>query len=323
KTSENNVGSGIGMEFTKKLVTLLKGTITVKSTLKKGTSFTITLPKTGLKSDNTKVTHQVPIIDSLPQTNKNKDINLSRQSLYTVLIVEDNKEIRGYIKLLLEKKYIIIEANNGIEGLRKLKGKKVDFIISDIVMPLMDGLEFCKQIKNNIDTSHIPFIIISAKTEIKDRLKGHELGIDAYLTKPFNKAELHIIIENLLQKKQEQLNYFGKLLELKNVNPSQYINQIDLHLIAHLQEQVLGNNKKMSVDELAKLLGTSRTQLHRKITSITGMSVTRYINHIRIEKAKILLLETNLHINEIAYKLGFESASYFSRIFKRARNHSC
>ena len=181
----------------------------------------------------------------------------------------------------------------------------------------MDGFEFCKHIKNDVNTSHIPFIIISAKTAQEDKIKGYELGIDAYLFKPFDKDELLLIIKNLLHKKQEQVNYFKKLLQLKESPKNTITNQLDLDLIQNLQKYVLDKNIKLSIDQLAKTLGTSRTQLHRKIKALTNMSVTNYINHIRIEKAKNLLVTTELNSNEIAYEVGFESSTYFSRVFKK------
>jgi len=260
--------------------------------------------------------HQIPFVDSVSTTNNVLVSTPNKSASYTVLLVEDNEEIRNYMKLLLGNLYNICIAKNGIEGLKIAKNKTIDFIISDVMMPEMDGFEFCKRIKNDIKTSHIPFVIISAKTGTEDKLKGYELGIDAYLFKPFDKDELVFIIKNLLKKRQEQINYFGKLLHLKKAFNAKDANQLDINLIGKLQEQVLDKNKKIPVDELAKVLGTSRTQLHRKIKALTNMSVTNYINHIRIEKAKNLLVTTKLNSSEIAYEVGFESATYFSRIFR-------
>jgi signal transduction histidine kinase/ligand-binding sensor domain-containing protein/DNA-binding response OmpR family regulator len=319
KTLEDNfdVGNGIGMALTKELVNLLKGTITVESQIKKGTTFKVQLPINNNITTTSELEYQIPFVDNQSTSSNTEDPLTNEKAIYTLLLVEDNEEIRNYIKLLLDKLYNIVTAKNGIEGLKVAKNKNIDFIISDVMMPKMDGFEFCEHIKNDIKTSHIPFVIISAKTAKEDKLKGHKLGIDAYLFKPFDKDELLLIIKNLLQKKKEQINYFSKLLQLKESPNNSIINQLDINLIQNLQEYVLDKNNKLSIDELSKTLGTSRTQLHRKIKTLTNMSVTNYINHIRIEKAKYLLLNTTLNSNEIAYEVGFESSSYFSRIFKK------
>lgn len=319
KISEDSfdVGNGIGMALTKELVNLLEGTITVESKINKGTKFTIKLPIKNIVQSTSELAYRIPFIaDSNTTENKEGSVPNKRTS-YTLLIVEDNEEIRNYIKLLLSEIYNIITAKNGVEGLKIAKNKNIDFIISDVMMPKMDGFEFCKHIKNDLKTSHIPFIIISAKTAKEDKLKGHQLGIDAYLLKPFDKDELQLIIKNLLQKKQEQMNSFRKLSLLKEGPNNIVTNQLDINLITNLQEHVLDKSSRLSIDQLAKVLGTSRTQLHRKIKALTNLSVTNYINHIRIEKAKHLLVNSKLNSNEIAYEVGFESSTYFSRIFKK------
>ncbi|MBU2929351.1 hybrid sensor histidine kinase/response regulator transcription factor [Winogradskyella psychrotolerans] len=319
KTFEDNIdiGNGIGMALTKELVNLLKGKINVESKINKGTTFTIQLPINNTVENTSEVLYELPFTDTTKTTEDTETAGLNKKASHTLLLVEDNKEIRNYITLLLGKIYNITIAKNGIEGLKIAKNKNIDFIISDVMMPMMDGFEFCKQIKSDLKTSHIPFIILSAKTAKEDILKGHKLGIDTYLFKPFDKDELLLIIKNLLQKKQEQINYFSKLLKLKECSDHLNTNQLDIDLIRDLQEYALNNNNKLSIDQLAKELGTSRTQLHRKVKALTEMSVTNYINHIRIEKAKHLLVNTKLNSNEIGFEVGFESSTYFSRIFKK------
>ncbi len=312
--TDNNLGNGIGMALTKELVELLNGTIKVESKLNKGTLFTITLPIRNNANVTVQTIHQNKNIDFLEEITFDSDNTIGKEN--TVLIVEDNIAIRNFIKILLGNTYSIHTAKNGVEGLKIAKNKKIDFIISDVVMPKMNGLEFCKAIKNNITTSHIPFVIISAKTSNEDRLKGFELGIDAYLNKPFNNEELLLIVKNLLQKRKEQIVYFKNLLDLKEGSQQTSINQLDIDFIKTIQEIALNNNS-INVDEIAKKLATSRTQLHRKIKSLTGKSITQYSNHIRIEKGKKLLKNKSLNINEIAYDLGFESTNYFSRVFKK------
>jgi len=267
--TENNLGNGIGMALTKELVELLGGKINVESSIGKGSIFTIELPIKN-KANAVRTTNlKAPFISELGNT-KSLEIKKSTTNK-TILIVEDNVAIRNFIKLLLGDYYKIFTAKNGVEGLQIAQNNTIHFIISDVVMPKMDGLTFCKTIKNDVATSHIPFIIISAKTSAEDRVKGYKLGIDAYLAKPFNNDELIIIIENLLQKKEAQIQYFSKLLEMKEASKKTIaINQIDVNFIKTIQEI-----------------------------------------------AKILLQENTLQVNEIAIELGFESANYFTRIFKK------
>ncbi|RLD62878.1 MAG: hypothetical protein DRI95_12435 [Bacteroidetes bacterium] len=317
-----NVGTGIGLALTKELVDLLQGEIYVNSSIGKGTSFTLDFPihNTSIKTD---VIHKTPFIDNAVHQENELDNYSKQNTTHTILVVEDNREIRNFIKLILGDLYTIYTAKNGIEGIEIAKSKNIDFIISDVMMPKMNGFEFCKNIKNDVNTSHIPFVIITAKTETKDKLEGYKLGIDAYLTKPFNKEELLLIIKNLLNKKQEQLAYFSNLLHLKQEHRDEPdISELDINLIKTIQEFALDNSKKMSVDELAHSLYTSRTQLHRKVKSLTGMSITNYLNHIKIEKAKYLLTTTKLTISEIAYDVGFDDPAYFSRAFKKTVNIS-
>ena len=312
-----NIGTGIGLALTKELVEVLQGKISVESKKGKGTTFIVDLPVQNT-SNKEEAVHKIPFIDDTDYREYGFEKPKKEKTPHAILLVEDNKEIRNYIKLILGDLYNIYTVNNGVEGLEIVKKKKIDFIISDVMMPKMDGFEFCKHIKKDINTSHIPFVIISARTETKDKVEAYKLGVDAYLFKPFNKEELLLIIKNLLKKKQDQIEYFRKLLQLKNsYKEVPDINKLDLGLIKNIQEFALDNTKQMSIDELAQHLFTSRTQLHRKVKSLTGMSITTYINHIKIEKAKTLLVETTLHINEIAYDVGFEDAAYFSRIFKK------
>jgi YesN/AraC family two-component response regulator len=195
--------------------------------------------------------------------------------------------------------------------------KDVDFILSDVMMPKMDGFEFCKKIKSQVVTSHIPFVMVSARTHTQDKQQAYKLGVDAYLTKPFNIEELKLLIDNLLRKQKEQKQDLLQLLSMQQpVIKSQKINKLDFDLIRELQAIILNDTSKLSAAEVAKQLLMSRTQLHRKVKALTGKSLTHYSNHIRIEKAKYLLKTSELQIKEIAYSIGFESSTYFIRLFK-------
>lgn len=313
---DSNIGSGIGMELTKGLIEFMEGTITVESKENVGTKFTVKLPiKNSLRTQE-EFQFVNPFV--APGTTKDKLLETSiKQNKPVILVVEDNAAIRSYFKELFENNYNIIEASNGKKALEISEYRKIDFILSDVMMPLMDGFEFCEKIKNNIKTSHLPFIMVTARTDEKSRLKGYQLGVDAYINKPFNETELLQIIENLIKKREYQIEFYQKILKLnKPENKLQNVNQLDIKFIQEIQEFAINYKQDENMETLAKKMLMSRTQLHRKIKQLTNMSITQYINHIKIQKAKNLLQKTDLTISEIAYEVGYEDPKYFSKIFK-------
>jgi len=324
---DNNLGSGIGMALTKELVLLMQGRIEVQSVVNQGSQFYIWLPIT-TKAKERELNYTLPFVNTniarLEDKNETKKINIPEaKNNRSLLIVEDNVDIRIYLKQLLQDSYHIYTASNGKEAITIAQNKNIDIIISDIVMPKMDGFELCKQIKQNAKTSHIPFVIVSARTMIDAKIKAYKLGADAYLYKPFNEQELLLIIKNLLLKQQQQISYFSNLLQLKTAHTQNIgINKLDIDFIKAIQEYALHKNQNLSIDELAKKLATSRTQLHRKIKALTGKSTTNYINYVRVEKAKNILITTTLQISEIAYEVGFDSPTYFSKTFKKLESVS-
>lgn len=320
---DNNLGSGIGMALTKELVELMQGHIEVKSKINEGSEFTISLPITN-KSVVKKSKYSLPFLEeSKNDEEKVKDNQqlTKTKSTFSILIVEDNSDIREYLKQLLDNTYRIYTAINGEEGIKVAETKTIDIIVSDVAMPKMDGFEFCKRIKQNVKTSHLPIIIVSARTQTKAKLKGYKLGVDAYLYKPFNEQELLLIIGNLLKKVAQTRTYFSKILQLQKAEqPS--IQQLDIDFMKQVQTYALTKKTKLSVDELAKSLYTSRSQLHRKIKALSGKSTTNYINAIRLEKAKVLLETSSLNVSEIAYEVNFEDVAYFSKAFKKVYEFS-
>ncbi|HMB99707.1 MAG TPA: ATP-binding protein [Flavobacteriaceae bacterium] len=310
-------GSGIGLALTKELVELMEGDIKVESKEGTGSVFSVKLP---IKNEalSTAIDFRIPFIKEPVDVRKVHHNTKKETKKHTVLIVEDNQDIQNFLTMLLATDYNIASAKNGIEGLEIASKKNIDFIISDVMMPEMDGFEFCKQIKANINTSHIPFIMISARTESIDKQKAYKLGVDAYLIKPFNSQELEIIIKNLLKKQEKRTLFLKELLHLKqDYKSTPDINELDLKLVKNLQVLILDDKNKLSINQLAKKLYISRAQLHRKLIALTGMSTTQYINYIKIEKAKYLLSTTNLTVKEIAYSIGFQSTTYFSKVFKK------
>ncbi len=323
-TTSPIVGTGIGLSFTKELVTLMDGTIVVNSQEGKGTEFTINIPIIQNTSNLKEVETSIQLTASFTDTYKNglpanKKATLD---LPLILIIEDNEDVAHYISHCLENQYQIIHAKNGKIGIEMAFEKIPDVIISDVMMPEKDGFEVCYILKTDERTNHIPIILLTAKVTLEDRLTGLSKGADAYLAKPFEKAELLIRIENLRQisnKLQEKIK--AGLVSVKVLGDTE--NPIT-NFIQKVEKIILANvaNEDFSVNELARHLHLSRSQTHRKIKALTGMSTAIYIRFIRLEKAKILLASTELSISEIAYQVGFKSPVYFSQVFKEKYGES-
>ena len=305
---ENNMGSGIGMSLTKEIIQLMEGEIKVESIVNKGTTFTISLP-IQKNQDIIKVENNIDLLSS------NTSISLHKKE-FNLVVVDDNVNLLEYYGQLFDDTYNVKYFQNGKNALHYLKNNHCDFILSDAVMPIMDGFELCKELRKDWTTSHIPLIMVSALSKIENKKEGYKLGIDAFLEKPFEEQELLAVLNNLLSKHQLRASYFKKYFSLEN-EVSSLLAPKDLDFIEQLHAIVFDRNRNINISILAKELGLSRSQLHRKIKSLAEMSTTDYINNIRIEKAKHLLLNSSLDINEIAYQIGFSDPGYFIKTFKK------
>jgi signal transduction histidine kinase/ligand-binding sensor domain-containing protein/DNA-binding response OmpR family regulator len=315
-------GTGIGLALVKELVGLMDGKIQVKSQLEEGTTFIIQLP----------VQNNAPLFSGPPKIqNKGiepspevvipliQDQEIAEDGLPVLLIIEDNIDIIHYLQSCLSGQYQLLISRNGAEGLEKAFEKVPDIVISDVMMPKMDGFELCATLKEDSRTNHIPVILLTAKTTVGDKLKGLSSGADAYLTKPFEKKELLIRLDKLLatrqtlqQKYLEELNT-GINQPSTTESPSQhFVHKVEQLVLEHLSDD------SFSVNELATLVHLSRSQLHRKIKALTGMPASNYIRHIRLLKAKELLQTTDESVSEILYQVGFNSPAYFSQAYKKA-----
>jgi CheY-like chemotaxis protein/AraC-like DNA-binding protein len=317
-------GTGIGLALTKELVLLMNGTINVKSNEGKGTEFTLKIPVTRNSTIATKYkTTSVDFIE--PETEAqgwsmqlfDGDVNLPK-----ALIIEDNKDVSYYLKLCLQNKFHCLFAKNGDLGLEKAFEIIPDIIISDVMMPERDGFEVCKLLKTDERTDHIPVILLTAKTSEKDRLKGLKHGADAYLTKPFLKAELLTRIDQLilLRKRITQSfakNKFSQILNSKDNTPeTKYLQKVILIIQNNIENPNLGSR------HVAQKMGLSESQIYRKLKAITGKSTAVFIRSVRLEKAKDLIQSTEKSISEIAYEVGFNDPSWFSRAFKEEYGQS-
>jgi len=308
-------GTGIGLALTKELVELLDGKIEVQSELGKGSIFTVLLP-----IRQSAELAMVPAVDL--NTGSLFDYNASSNGVQrlparadrpTLLLVEDHGEMLDYLSELLQGDYQLLRAVNGREGLRLAEQNKPDLIVSDVMMPEMDGFTLCELLKNQEITSHIPVILLTAKADHTSRLEGLEYGADAYLEKPFQREELRFQIQNLLS-----LRAKWKALHENGQNGTQKFNGPSDPGLKKITEIITKNlsNAKFSVDELSREMNLVRQQVYNKIKQTTGMSPTRYIKHLRIEKSKELLLNTDENISQISYMVGFNSPASFSNAFR-------
>ena len=320
-------GTGIGLSLTKELVKLLDGKIEVKSRKGNGTCFTIALPITKKAKLETAILQPLSTtFDAIDLEYNNmlsrheSTVNNSNIEKPILLIVEDNQEVAYYIASCLEKAYQLFFAQDGAEGIEKAIELIPDFIISDVMMPKKDGYELCKTLKHDQRTSHIPIILLTAKADTTSKLQGLKTGADAYLTKPFQKEELLIrIVEMIklrhqLQEKYRDWNFHLATASKKKKFAIQekeisFLNQLHQILSRELQ------NSELDVQLLCFQMTMSRSQLHRKLKALTNQSTTQYIRNFRFLKAQELLSDSSLSIAEIAYTTGFNSPSYFSRMF--------
>jgi signal transduction histidine kinase/ligand-binding sensor domain-containing protein/CheY-like chemotaxis protein len=314
-------GTGIGLALTKELVELHKGTITVNSKLGEGTEFTIELPVGRRHLKDAEIVEEKTLILIPPEREKNlMEINATDSSSFDRLRMTDRGgETNDDKEDSLGGNFQIEEASNGEQGVRKAENIIPDLIISDIMMPKMDGNELTRTLKNDEKTSHIPIILLTARSEQESKLEGLETGADDYLTKPFDTKELQIRIKNLinirreLQKKYSQRDYspIKKEEEKKLSNlEEQFMHKVMEVIDGHISEE------DFSIEQFGKEVGMSRVQLHRKLKALSGKSTSSYLRSVRLSKAKKMITEEKGNISEIAYSVGFSSPAYFTRCFK-------
>lgn len=327
---EANLGSGVGLAFTRRLVELHHGNIYVESELGKGSRFVVELPisdryyleDVAQKND---VYELLPILDnndldiedpedSLEPTGSN-DAQLFKGS--KILVVDDNEEILNYLKTFLADSFDVQTAADGQIALKYLETEQFDLVLSDVMMPELDGLHLCKRIKQNINTSHIPVILLTAKSETSQQLKGLEMGADDYITKPFSPPLLKAKIFNILKSRKRLKEYYAENKEIVPENIA--FNTLDegflKEAIAIVEKHL--SDSDFSVDKFSRDIGMSRSNLYLKFKAITGESATDFIKRIRFTKAVELIQSQRYTIAQIAYMCGFNSPSYFSTAFKQ------
>lgn len=320
-------GSGIGLTLTQSLVKFLNGSLSVESKLGEGTSFTIQLPYTEAHESKSAaaISLNKSIVDNLLMQSSVEEDDFQEVdglSEFEILFVEDNKELVKFLCGHFKDKYSVTAASNGVEALKSVRKKIPDLVITDLMMPQMDGLALCKAMKSDFEYWHVPIIMLTAKSDIETKLESLEVGADIYLPKPFILSELELQIRNILMAKS---NLKKRFIQSGSMDLEQPVRNKDQQFIEKITCFTLANmdNPLFGVSSLTKELKIGRTLLHIKLKQIMDMSATEFINTIRVREArKLLMEEPDLTMAEVAYKVGFNDPNYFSRTFRKIFNVS-
>lgn len=319
-------GTGLGLSLSKEFILAHNGNILINSKKGKGTCFTITLPlenthfntenfKSDFTENNIAKESYLYIADILPH-NYEKISKEKIDNLISILIIEDNDDLKEFLKNRLESNYEVHTANNGNDGLNKAFDIVPDLIVSDIILPGISGLKIAETLKNDLRTSHIPIILLTAKNSIEDQIEGMKSQADLFISKPFNLIYLEESISSLLKNRTILRDHY--ISDLPIESRSNTSNKLDRKFISEFTSIIEANlsNEDFSVDDIYKSLGISKIQLYRKTKALLGYNVNDYILTVRLQNAKYLLINEDLSISEIAYKVGFSSQAYFSTVFK-------
>lgn len=327
------IGTGLGLSLTQDLVYLHGGAIDCKSEQGKGTTFTVTLPisKEAFAPEQIDETHKIDlslpvntIVDFntlIPDVNDEQEpVDNTDEDSYKLLIVEDNLELLMLMRQLLKQYYHVYIARNGVEALDIIHQKDLDLIISDVMMPEMDGLELTRQVKEDANYNHLPVILLTAKTQEEDEQEALLVGADEFLTKPFRLKDLKLRIDNIIENRKRMERELSQktekeVLETIAIGPSpdeDFINRVLANIHEHLEDEDYDR------DTLAADIGASPSTLYNKIRSITGMSVSVFIRDVRLKEAKRLAIENpSIRVSDLAYSVGFRDPRYFSTCFKK------
>jgi len=334
-------GTGIGLALVKSFVELHHGEARVESEPGKGSDFIVVIPREQ-EGDSQVIHNDVDIVDNSVNASASTGKNVVDESVLqyiddgdrsrgkvqqlvnentnrpTVLVIDDNTDIRQYERTLLQDEYIVLEAADGKEGLAVALKEVPDLVICDVMMPVMDGLEFTKQLKTNTATSHIPVIMLTAKNLEEHRAEGYEHGADSYITKPFHSKVLLARIENLLRQRQLLKNLYQGAQEAEKEISESHLEDRDKQFLKQLQAIIQKNlsDSEFGVEDMGQQIGLSRVQLYRKVKAMTGSSVVDLLRKARLAKARRLLETRSMSVSEVAYEVGFSAPSYFTKCFK-------
>ena len=317
KIDRHHTGSGIGLALVKAFVEIHGGSISVESDERLGTVFTVDLPVRTCEEGACVVTapmeeSALDRVDSLLREDEAE--NLNDPSKPSVLVIDDNADIRAYVHTLLNSEYSIIEAADGTEGIRKAMKYVPDVIISDVMMPGIDGIECCRRLKGELQTCHIPVILLTACSLDEQRIQGYAGGADSYISKPFSSQLLLTRIRNLIESRQRMKQFFGDRQTLAKED----ICDMDKDFVERFKSliEVKMGDSELNVEDLGKEMGLSRVQLYRKIKSLTNYAPNELLRMARLKKAASLLASSDMTIAEVGYEVGFTSPSYFAKCYK-------
>ncbi len=319
------IGSGVGLHLVKSLLELHKGTISVESKVGVGTKFIVSIPFTG---DNYTVQEKVNgeytyyhaeqlsaigVTTEFPQQEEDHAIEQRNK----ILIIDDDPEILNFLKFELGNDYDIIQASNGRIGLEKACETIPDLIISDVMMTEMDGIKMCKELKTNINTSHIPVILLTAKSTVDDRIEGLEVGADSYIPKPFDIRHLRVRIKKLIELRENIRSRYVENLGEQTIEKPKGTSSLDEKLLQKIVEFIRTNisDPDINGETIAQHVAMSRMSLHRKLKALTGLSAGEFIRNIRLEEAKKMLEDGGRTVSEVSYDVGYTSPSYFYTCF--------
>ena len=334
-------GTGIGLALVKSFVELHHGEVWVESELGKGSDFIVVIPRRQ-EGDSQVIHNEVDNVDNSVNSSVPVDNGLANESVLqyiddgerksgkvqqlvsentnrpTILVIDDNNDIRQYEHTLLQDDYIVLEAVDGKEGLEIARKEVPDLVICDVMMPVMDGLEFTEQLKTDTATSHIPVIMLTAKNLEEHRAEGYEHGADSYITKPFRSKVLLARIENLLKQRKLLKKLFQGSQVAEQEIAESHLEDRDKQFLKQLHAIIQQNlsDSEFSVEDIGKQIGLSRVQLYRKVKAMTGSSVVDLLRKARLAKAKRLLETRSMSVSEVAYDVGFSAPSYFTKCFK-------
>nr|WP_293836971.1 ATP-binding protein [uncultured Arsenicibacter sp.] len=318
-------GTGIGLALVHELVTVLKGTVSVTSTEGQGTAFRVVLPLAPAAAPDVYVPPVLSVqpeeaLSGPPDSLSEVTTPAGAPPEKILLIIDDNADIRTYLRTIFEDEYVIMEAEDGQQGLEKATDVTPDLVICDLMMPRLDGFGFCRIMKTQVATSHIPVVMLTAKATVQDRIEGFGLGADEYLTKPFDATEIRVRVRNLIRQRERLGQYFQERLGLTMApapgneqliaTENDFLERVQAAVDARLADGTF------DVEQLSQSLNLSQRQLVRKLKALTGQTAVEFIRNRRLEQSALLIRQGNLSIAEVAYQVGFESPSYFSRIFQ-------
>lgn len=308
-------GTGIGLSFVQDLTKLLDGTIGLHSEVGIGSTFSLQFPIIGASIDS--VVEQAAIHESSPLPAK-QEMTIEGKDIPLLLIVEDDLEVADYLRESLCDRYRVMVAHDGEEGLKLAFNEVPDLVVSDVMMPNLNGLQLCTRLKNDPRTSHLPVLLLTAHTAEEHRLEGLDRGADAYLSKPFSEKELHLRLRNLLTLRNRTAELLRK--EFLSSPTGETISHVpqDAGWLTDLRSYIESrlDDPDLSGADLEKFLGMSRSQLQRKLQSVLGMSPRKLVNEVRLKTAACRLRETDAPISEVAYDCGFRDPKYFGRVFR-------